>query len=245
MAATLLKHSFLQIWDNVAVLFCGNFAVTTIALLVAIAVEQSPAGGSVPVFLAIVVGTIVIVDVLLLYAAYLHHHLSADADPFDWLRTSSRVIPAAMLASSTLLAVPTLAWHTALSAQSLPDTVAWLVLVLISWTTLLVIQITSFGAVFAAMGVSLGRALETAVKIALARPGLSAGFLAIALLLMLTTFMLLPGPGGALVVLRNLLQFHLRAEQAPQGTSWRELMASELALHQRLDARSIVFPWRR
>lgn len=241
MLGVVLRKSAVDVWDGMMPIFLGN--LLWLGLLLGLVTLVEAAAGRPGLVLPAVLAA----------AALLALATAAFALALSGWVARRRIDPAELRHGILRIALPVAAAAVPIAAVE----VALLVAVLDGWragspvSVALATLLAALGlglAVYAAYLVPAAGAARSpwrgAGLLLLDNGGFALGILLLALALAALTGGLLPGVGGALVLLRNAAVLRLRRYETPGPPDWTALLAPEITALQRRPWRSLVLPWR-
>lgn len=248
MLGTVLKRSALDLWDNGPVLFAGNVAFISAGLalyLAAIEIARLGLGWAIAglAAAAVAVGWMLCLSACLL-DAFLAQRVIWPGLVRDIARRS--LAPGAVWATTSLCFGSAL-WL--LFDQVVAHAGGGAAAILLAWVGFTWLQASLF--YFPLVAQKRGdvkAALQACLLLVFGNPGFSLAMTAIAIVFFALGAFILPGPAGALILLRNAARMRLLRYAA--GTlpgdvpDWNQLLSAERDGLARRTPRSVIFPWK-
>lgn len=195
------RLALLQIWDSMAVLFLVNLAFVAVLALCVTTVGMALAFGSLGALAAGLAACLVLSHFLLLAGALLDHWLGNKLDGWPGiLLVAVRLLPAAAFFAGACFLTGVVAWF---GLSSGGGALRFAQGIMTLWLIGLSLQIMIPAGVRVACGQELGAALDHELRKAVMRPVEALAGLALAVGLIATTIVGLPGIGGAFLALRS------------------------------------------
>lgn len=250
MIGTVLRQSALEMWDHCPALFAANIVLIGAGLGAYLAAVETARLGLGFAVTALVVAAFAAVWLFGLTAHLIDAFLDHRAIDRPLMgRAARRSVSPAVVWTATTLCLGAVAWRLVGETFAISDAAGIAATVLLLWIAVLWLQASLFFfPLLALKGSDVPAAVNATLLVVLGNPAFCLAVTFIAATFFLLGVFILPGPAGALVLLRNAARMRLRryaSTTAPdEPPDWDRLLAGERDRTARRSLRSVIFPWK-